>query len=794
MSNKKRLTHSHWAGDAALGRNKQKFLMHIMTQINPNHQPFRIAAHIDKLTPSKKKGRYHCPVCGDDNFTISNDGVAYKCWGNQCDPADIRNKIAPLTPQAKASYQKHKAKPKSAKQRQKDAVANAAMIECEVDQLVIRVAEGIDTAAQAEVALKTWCKEHGHDGFSASKLLKEKLADNGLDTNIVSIKTRNPIAPIESLEQQIIALLNRNGKGFGLQAEKIKLRQSIGLSEREFEQLWHSVETDYQRADSEEGSQVHSLLRAKRSKVSLQSVLPLQIALPLGRVAKMQNLRDEIYLIALLTAIGSIAQNGTSLMLHKGLDFEVTPNIYGAIVAPPSQKKSPVIKTVVTRPLKKLNKEAKDAYKLAIAAWSDRRAEAARNNETFTEDEPGREIYYFTNVTGEAILQQVQRCPNRGLLALTDELAGAFKSRNQYRGGKGSDAEDMLSFYDGVGGLSLRVDGVRNEVSGLFNYGVLGSIQPGVLQRFLGNCQDENGAWARFIFINQPIAASTLPDDWDSWDISDLLTEFYRQIAQYAPDRYRLTPEAFKQFQGIYNELEQRRENETNPALQAVIGKTPGRIGKIALNLHLLEAAVAQKIPEHEIGIETLTRAVEIAELGIEQIEAIYGESNPDDQLSPAMARIVEVSRRKGEVAAREISQALPPNQKMPTKDIRQCFLKLADQGFGKVAGEGIKLTFTAYSELQEQTESPPPEPQESSQPEAQPEIEPGDEAELISDAYQFEGLKRGEKYTIVRIDQSEPTEQVPTPTPFATVMDHNGVNHSVWMQHLSLMSRSEAS
>ncbi|MBE9033024.1 DUF3987 domain-containing protein [filamentous cyanobacterium LEGE 11480] len=654
-----------------------------------------------------------------------------------------------------------------------------ALVDCKISELAIAVKEGSETPARAQMSLQNWCREHKLSSFSASQVLKEKFAELGIDTKIGAIKSGNLSTDIESLDQKMIALLNRNVKGFELSSEKVKLRQSSGLSEREFEQLWQSTESDYNTADSEEWLQVHSLLKAKRSSVALASVLPAELASPLGKVAKMQNLRDEVYLISLLTAIGSLAQNGTSLLLHKGLDFEVTPNIYGAIVAPPSQKKSPVLKTVVTRPLKQLTKEAKESYKKSVAAWSERKAQAAENDEIFTEDEPSREIYYFTNATGEAILQQVNHCPNRGLLALTDELAGAFKSRNQYRGGKGSDAEDMLSFYDGMGGLSLRVDGVRNEVSGLFNYGVLGSIQPGVLQRFLGNCQDENGAWARFIFINQPIAASTLPDDWDDWDVSDMLTGYYRRIAQYAPERYRLTSEAFKQFQSIYNALEQRRESETNPALQAVIGKTTGRIGKITLSLHLLEAAVARKAPAQEIGVETLLRAVKIAELAIEQIEAIYGECNPEDQLSPAMARIVEVSRRKGEVTARQISQALPGSQKMKAPDIRQCFIKLANQGFGEVAGEGNKLTFTAYEEPKE---LPPPEPQ------------PGDAVELISDQYQIEGLQRGSKYMVVKVDQSEPTEENPCPQLFATVMDEMGQNYRVWIAHLRFMSHSEVS
>jgi hypothetical protein len=471
-------------------------------------------------------------------------------------------------------------------------------------------------------------------------------------------------------------------------------------------------------------------------------------------------------------------------LLHQGLGFEVTPNLFGAIVAEASQKKSPVINTVVTRPLKALHREAKRDHQQAVADWKHRQAEARANSEEFTEVEPSREIHYFTNTSGEAILAQAQRCPRRGLLNLSDELAGIFKSRNQYRSGRGSDAEDMLSFYDGSGGLSLRVDGVRNDVDGL-NYGVLGSIQPRILEQFLGDCEDSNGGWARFIFVNQPIAASTLPADFDTWDISELLTDYYRTIAAYEPVQYRLSRAAFEQFQRHYDELEQRRVTEPNPALRAVIGKTAGRIGKVALNLHLIEAAIAGAMPSEEVSAETITKAAAIAELAIEQIRAIYSDCNPDDRQNPTMARIIELSRRRGTVSARDVSQALPTNRRASTVEIRQTFIKLVDQGFGEVTGEGRSIVFTAYHE-QQAVVAEPIDPE--------PELRPGDQAVLVDHGYAPQGLVAGQQFTIERIDLSEPTDDVPDPKPFATARDTTGKYFSIWLAHLSVFNRNHQS
>ncbi len=594
--------------------------------------------------------------------------------------------------------------------------------------------------------------------------------------NVVSITTGNPIAPIDNLETEISKALGLNLAGAKLQAAKIKLRQGFNVSEREFNQLWEAVESA-QDGDDRNPDEVRKLLRAKQSSLALDAVLSPQIAKPLGQIAKMQNLRPEVYLISLLTTIGSLAQNGTTLILHKGLGFEVAPNLFGAIVAEASQKKSPVINTVVTRPLKTLNREAKQAHQAAVLAWREREREAANNGEPFHEPEPGRETFYFTKNSGEAILAQAERCPHRGLLHLSDELAGVFKSRNQYRSGRGSDAEDMLSFYDGSGGLTLRVDGVRNDVDCL-NYGLLGAIQPRVLERFLGDCDDSNGGWARFFFVNQPIAASTLPSDFDNWDISEMLTDYYRTIAAYEPTQYRLSGEAFAAFQRLYNELEQRRENEPNQALRAVIGKTAGRIGKVALCLHLLDAAVAGALPAAEVSTNTITKAAAIAALAIEQIRSIYSECDPEDRQNPVMAKIVELSRRKGAVSARDVAMALPKQRRAKTTEIRLMFVELAAEGFGEVTGEGSAIAFAAYPE-QRQSE---PDAVEAA---AEAELRPGDQVILIDHSYASAGLPAGQHLTIREIRLSVPTPELPDPIPFAAAVDAMGEIHSIWIQHL---------
>jgi len=96
----------------------------------------------------------------------------------------------------------------------------------------------------------------------------------------------------------------------------------------------------------------------------------------------------------------------------------------------------------------------------------------------------------------------VGRNPTQGILWLCDELAGFFKSANQYRSGKGSDKEDLLECWSGNGAVIARAAGTTVNV-GAVSLSIYGNIQPKVLAPFLGDSSDDNGTFARFDFVQQ---------------------------------------------------------------------------------------------------------------------------------------------------------------------------------------------------------------------------------------------------------------------------------------------------
>jgi hypothetical protein len=60
---------------------------------------FSILDHLDQLEPSNEPGKYQCPACGGNDFTINKNTEAYNCWHDTSPAhrAEIRDALAPLT-------------------------------------------------------------------------------------------------------------------------------------------------------------------------------------------------------------------------------------------------------------------------------------------------------------------------------------------------------------------------------------------------------------------------------------------------------------------------------------------------------------------------------------------------------------------------------------------------------------------------------------------------------------------------------------------------------------------------
>ncbi|MBN8563562.1 MAG: DUF3987 domain-containing protein [Leptolyngbya sp. UWPOB_LEPTO1] len=518
--------------------------------------------------------------------------------------------------------------------------------------------------------------------------------------NLVALPTVQPM-PISQIRSQIIELVKHNLPESDLQFEFMQIAKSAGISTVEIKRAYDAAKSEHDDVQQlpEIAIDLDALIKARQATIDISEQLPEIYSKPILQLAKWQSLRPECYLFALLAGISGSHRNGTEVVLNRSIGFSVAPNLFVAMCAEASQRKTPVTKATITSPLKEVKNDFKELHQAEMEDWQQRCKGLEKDQEK--PPEPQRKIPFFTRTTGEAILRQVSRVPDQPMVWVTDELSSIFAGLNQYRGGRGSDSQDLLEYYDGQGGQILRSEGLRDDVDCL-NLAIFGGIQPSVLEQLLGDGRDPDGKWARFIFVLQPTVAAVMPDDSGTVDLQDLLLDLYRKAQALPEMEYTLNREAFKYFQGVCDRLEVLRASDPNQAMRAVWGKSQGRIGKLAINLHIIyEIAAGRVIPSSVIPKHVIVKATQLTYFAAQQIEAIYKSSDSKEfALSSNLLKILELAKSKNDwISARDVN-GLYERKKFGWKkeDVQGFFKQLAEMGYGEIQGEK-KICFRAFTD-----------------------------------------------------------------------------------------------
>jgi hypothetical protein len=551
----------------------------------------------------------------------------------------------------------------------------------------------------------------GDGGDGERKILKFP----GLDTPDMS-----------ALACSIREILSQDLPPSGVQAAKIRIRAANpAISERELNQLWYAIEleSDLEQTRSDRKTEVDELVKLGNQSLNLDEFLPADLAQPLNLQSERLNIRPEVCLTSLLVGASSLHKTQTELIMCKSQDFTVPPTIFAGLVSESGQKKSPVLKSIIKKPLSVLQREKRFAFQKAmaqyekdIADWD--KCKSSGERETKFPDgkpqKPRQRIHYFTGTTGEGLIYQYQAHPDNTLLALVDELAGLFASQNKYSGGRGSDRQDILSAFDGTGATILRADGTKADIDGLL-LSIYGTIQPEVLKRLMKDCSDPDGQWARFLFVNQPLAASELPEeDSGSFDLTDRLLGYYRNIDELPACQYRLSREAYQRYRPVYLQLERLRVSHPNPGMRAVYSKMEGYIGRLALNLHILHELAAKRVPDVTVPLHIMEKAIALCKFYIGQVKLIHFNSD-DSELAPHLVKLIDLSKRlesvgkDGWVKAKDYIVSFT-RTKRPKADVARSWMREAEAlGFGCLRGTGIHLEYHWNSDNKPHAPTDPP-------------------------------------------------------------------------------------
>jgi hypothetical protein len=566
----------------------------------------------------------------------------------------------------------------------------------------------------------------GRRGNSAGSGSGNGNSGNGEDFGKMLQSCASSSINTAAIKSHIRDILIQNLPPDELQAAKIKLRtENPALTEREINKLFDTVEQQLELDESrhERREEVDNLLRLGDQSLNLNDFLPPDLAHPLNRLSEFMNIRPEVGLLSLLAAASSLHKVGTELAINRSEDFTVPPTIFAGLVSESGQKKSPILKAIVKKPLSVLQREKREAFQEAsaqyekdIATWD--KCKADERESKFPQGKPikpQQRLYYFTNYTNEGLIYQVQAHPDKALLALVDELVGLFASQNKYSGGRGSDRQDLLSAFDGTGATVLRANGTRADLEELL-LSIFGTIQPEVLKGLMRDCSDPDGHWARFLFVHQPLAAATLPEeDSGGFDLTDRILGYYRAIDRLPAIQYRLSREAYKRYKPVYDQLEKLRVSHPSPGMRAVYSKMEGYIGRLALNLHVLfELSSGKSMPCEEIPLVIMEMAIALAKFFIGQVKLIH--ANVEAELAPQLVKLINLSKRfdsvgkqGGWVKTADFQKSFT-STKQPKADVARSWMKECSAlGFGKIRGKGASLEFHWNPDIENHDPTPTP-------------------------------------------------------------------------------------
>lgn len=544
----------------------------------------------------------------------------------------------------------------------------------------------------------------GGDGERGGKVVKFP----GIDT----------LTP-EQVIEKIYELIAQGATGSYLMGQLNRLSAASQISIQELRRLYSQrlAECDLESDRETNRDEVDILLNLTDQTLNLADYLPEALAAPLTNWCNWLSIRPAVALTALLVGASSLHKVGTQLVIHRNKNFEVPPGLYAALIAASGQLKSPIYSNIIRQPLTILRQEKVEAYKAAMKDY-----EAAMQAWEQSEDKGDKPqkpadptLYFFTNATGEAIPVQASKAPDKALLALIDELAGLFKSENAHRGGRGSDKQDLLSYFDGTGQTVLRVSGVKVDVNRIY-LSIFGTIQPEVLKGHMSDCSDPDGQWARFLFVNQPLSFAPLgDDDGQAVDIRSRIADFYRQIERIPEMEYRLSRAAFKRYESMHDHLERLRVTHPKPGMRATFSKMKGIIGRLALNLHVLwELDAGKACPDEEIPLFIMEMAIALAKFYIGQIKLVHADSD-DESLPAHIIKLIELSKRleanskDGWIKAQMYRDQFDSKKRPSAQQARDWMNEAVTLGYGRTRGTGNRLEYYWMRDNNNDDNNPPP-------------------------------------------------------------------------------------
>jgi hypothetical protein len=501
--------------------------------------------------------------------------------------------------------------------------------------------------AHIKDAIKRELGRNPGSGFANNGAGKSNKRRQGGGSN--SESAEGVLKPLtDCLSQQIDEILNRNLDDSEQDIAFLQLAQDWGRPKREIKEIAEKrlAERELQDTRSERLKDIQRLEQLEKIQLDLEDFLHPNLAKPIKHITRVRRLRPEFFLAGLLPIAASLIGTKGFIQISRGSDDYQLPSVINVgVVGEASSAKSPVVSALM-RPLKRLQRELerqlqqqKADYEKALEQWESLPKEARgpkpREDQFVTSSD---RTLFISEYSREGIVKTHALNPN-GLLIYKSELVAIYKAFNQYRNGRGEDEEFFNSLWDGdmifrVLANSKKIFIPESAVS------QLGGTQPSVLIKEMGNMDDANGRWARYLWVlapleRRPLSLEPVPN------INELLYGIYRRLYfDLSKTTYALSPEAEKLYLSWHNLLDDKQFSCPQAGLRAVYGKAQGQAARIALVLHCLNAAATGELPAAQISARTMKAGIRLMQFFLGQLSIIRSQGEASIKRETGLAAI----------------------------------------------------------------------------------------------------------------------------------------------------------
>jgi Protein of unknown function (DUF3987) len=672
----------------------------------------------------KERSKYLCPACGGGNLSVNKNTGAFTCHNdpskehNQEITTALNNSYKAEHPELSSSKNggmTYKAKPMTERQTyaakrkaaQVAAVVAVSEVEMKVEELVSQLDPSTKrgTEAALHVEMAAWARAHGHDVFSATRLLAESLKRASVASTLQQSSTHSntDTDAVSTTVVSVELLLDKELRDWQELEELTQLQNVSGLTKDAF---WSMVAS----LRMERNIKAHVSVKTGSRPVIDWSKAPVGLEAFIAQMNKDASKRSvdpTAILWAVLPAVMSVLSLNANLDLY-GLDIPAV--MWSALLMESGHGKSRA-EGLVMEPLRAMQSSELKDFKAKVADYE----EASRSNDSNepVEKPAAQRKYMFNIATIASIMESLSHQTLAGSIWLRDEVAGIFKSLGQFSKGDNEEKEIFLALWDGETAFTDRKSSGSSETSNP-RLSLFGGLQPGKFRQVFKDMDDVDGMAARVMLAYPGVVIDRHKEG--QVKLPFLMRSIYEHLQnanmQVTPERaaYELWNEA--QYQARLN-----AEKQSSGAIAAWMRKMPGHLGRMAFAIHALECGCNGGKQTQTLTLETMRFAVELCRYSLESYRYMLQQGTDSQDVESVVSKILGKANQLGGLTVREAVQYIKPltglakeNKKTPSSMALDLFSVLVEQGKGSFIQTGKTKKFIPTLHLS------PVKPQEDSE------------------------------------------------------------------------------